>query len=168
VAFDTHQSGDGQLVHVDDLHLEKRLHGGGKMRFPLHGDRRPSRSEDITEKQYARVVKEVKSALEKDPRLTETLAKTIVHQINRFRDGDISEDLIVKAANKIASAFDLGPALAQAMKREVNGRITQASTLHLGSRVGTAFLVAQSARGAMIARATREWTQLDSFDGSDN
>ncbi len=157
VAFDTHQSGDGQETHAEDLHLEKRLHSGGKIRFPLHGSASPSRSRSVSEDKYHRVVAEVRRALDKDPELVSDLAKEIVAQMNRFRQGLATEQLIREAANKIASAFDLGPALAEQATLEASGRVKQFSTLHLGSRVGTAFRVTQSARGAVVERARREW-----------
>jgi hypothetical protein len=38
IAFDTHQAGTQHIRHRD-LHLEKRLHSGGKIRYPMFGNR---------------------------------------------------------------------------------------------------------------------------------
>jgi hypothetical protein len=90
IAFDTHQQGDSQPVRLKDLHLEKRLHAGGKIRFPLFGNEPPSSSRKVSPETFDRVTKEVTKTLHKDDSLTEELGQLIVKQLVRFSSGDIS------------------------------------------------------------------------------
>ena len=59
VRFDTHQAGDAQPTNWHHVHLEKVLHEGGKIRFPLAGDFQPSWSSRVNDVQYERVKREV-------------------------------------------------------------------------------------------------------------
>ena len=82
VCFDTHQSGDSQSVNWNQLHLEKRIHkdkGGGKIRFPLIGDYKPSWSSRISEERYEEVCREVKRALSKNEQLKSNSRKRRRH-----------------------------------------------------------------------------------------
>lgn len=157
VAFDTHQSGDGQSIHWKELHLEKRLHKGGKIRFPFFGDRNPSSSERVSEKDYQRVVKEVSRTLNRNPELRSTLAETVVSQIDRFRGGVVTIEDAREAANKIASIFDLGDDFIGHAVIHANNRIAEFSTLHPGKQPGTVVEIVQSRSSIQIKKPRDTW-----------
>ena len=157
VAFDTHQSGDGQPVKVRDLHLEKRLHNGGKIRFPFFGDAEPSASEGVSDKVFARVVREVKKALRDNGRLREQLAETIASQLDRFANGLASIENAGEAARKIAGAFDLGEDFVSTVVIHANNRLISFRTLHLGRRPGTFKEIVQDAQKVAVQRPKESW-----------
>lgn len=157
VAFDTHQSGDGQSVHWKELHLEKRLHKGGKIRFPFFGDRSPTSSERVSDKDYERVVREVRRELHKNEALRQTLAETVVSQIDRFREGTITIEVAREAANKIASMFDLSDDFISHAVVQANNRIAEYSTLHAGKRPGMVVEIVQSKDRIEIQKPKGTW-----------
>jgi hypothetical protein len=158
IAFDTHQAGDGQEVRFEDLHLEKRLWDGGwKVRFPLFGDRQPTRSKTMPEEDYQRVVKEVKKALKDNDELTQELAETIVRQLRRFKNSEISVEVAVAAASKIAENFGLGKPFVARVKGLVSPPVELVSTLHFERRGAYAFEIVQSANSIQIRRAENSW-----------
>ena len=151
VAFDTHQAGDSQNVHVEHLHLEKRLHGGrGKARFPLFGDIKPSSSRRMSATVLNDVTNEVSKALRKDETLTKELAQTIVNVLKRFRNGnananrDIHEEAR-EAAKRIASYFDLDDEFLMVVENYSKGTLICFMTIHFNQEDGTLHEIAQSA-----------------------
>lgn len=158
IAFDTHQSGDGQEVHIEELHLEKRLHRRGwKVRFPLFGNRQPSYSDGMPDREYERIVREVKRTLDKNAHLTEQLAETIVGQLRRFRSGDISVEVAIEAARKIAGYFDLGEPFVVSVSIHVQPQFMRVATLHLAQRPGTVVEIAQSRDKVEIQKPKDSW-----------
>ncbi|MEI7796810.1 MAG: hypothetical protein WCI06_09270 [Methylococcaceae bacterium] len=159
IAFDTHQAGDGQEVHVEDLHLEKRLHGGkGKARFPFFGNFKPSVSGKMTEKDLIRVTKEVADALKKDENLTRELAKTIVNVLKRFRgkNTDIREDAC-EAARKIAGYFGLSDEFLRIVEDYSQNKLIFFMTIHFNPTDGTIHEIVQSANSVEIRKARRNY-----------
>jgi hypothetical protein len=157
VAFDTHQSGDGQRINWEELHLEKRLHKGGKIRFPFFQPRQPSWSERVSERDYERVVREVQKTLSKDPKLREQLAQVIVDQLARFREGDVTIETAQEAARTIASIFDLGEDFIATATVQADGHISRFATLHAGKRPGTVMEIVQSRDRIEIQRPKESW-----------
>ncbi len=107
VRFDTHQAGDAQPTNWRNVHLEKVLHEGGKIRFPLVGDFQPSWSSRVNDVQYERVKREVARELGKNPVLVQALAETVVNILNRFSSGTATIENAQEAAKKIAEYFGL-------------------------------------------------------------
>jgi hypothetical protein len=159
VYFDTHQAGDRQQANWENLHLEKRLHRGGKIRFHFFGDRDPMSSERVSEKDSARVVSEVRKTLRKNVQLTEQLAETIVTQLNRFRGGDVTLEQAQEAARNIARAFDLGEEFVASAVIHAKAQISRFATLHPGKRPGTVVEVVQTAERVTIQRPKESWAQ---------
>lgn len=160
IAFDTHQAGDRQEVKWKDLHLEKRLHGGGKIRFPLFGDISPSSSEGVSDDKFSKVVSEVKRTLRRNQNLQQQLAESIVSQIYRFKSGEVTVADAQEAANKIADAFDLGKYFISATLQGANAQIIQYSTLHPGLRPGSAIEIVQSADHVLVQKPDKEsWSK---------
>jgi hypothetical protein len=159
VHFDTHQSGDQQPTHWQDLHLEKRLHKGGKIHFHFFGDRDPMPSERISGADTARIVKEVRRTLEKNPQLREQLAETIVSQLNRFRSGAVTLEQAQEAARNIASAFDLGPEFVASAVVHAKAQISMFTTLHPGRRPGTVVEIVQSGQRVSVQKPKESWAQ---------
>lgn len=158
IVFDTHQSGDGQEIHVKELHLEKRLHKKGwKIRFPLFGEQEPSYSPGMPDKEYVRIVKEVKRTLGKNAKLKEDLAETIVSQLRRFRSGEISVQEAIEAAGKIAGYFDLGPPFMASVSSHVASKSLLVSTLHLAQKPGTVVEINQSRDKVEILKPIDSW-----------
>jgi hypothetical protein len=158
VAFDTHQAGDSQVVKADDLHLEKRMHrGGGKVRFPLFGDRQPSRSERVSDKDFARIVREVHKALSKKPQLQSQLAEVVVEQINRFRGGQITTEQCMEGARKLADIFDLGEPFLVQVRMNIDLLLLEVATLHAGISKGAVVEIVQSRYRIEIQRPNESW-----------
>jgi hypothetical protein len=158
VSFDTHQAGDGQPVRWDGLHLEKRLHRGGKIRFPFFGERQPSWNEGLSEEKYDRIVREVQKALRKDGQLLEKLAQTIVTQLDRFSNGEATIEDAQQAARKIAYAFDLGEEFVASATVYADSRIARVATLHPGQRAGSVVEIVQSASSIDIQKpSSNSW-----------
>jgi hypothetical protein len=155
IAFDTHQAGDGQPVNVDALHLEKRLYGGGKIRFPLFGNRNPS-SEGVDDRRLRRVTREVRSALS-DTTTTEQLAETLVSQLRRFKGKKMTIDDAREAANNLAKFFNLGPAIVERAVFHAESQLQVYQSIHLGPQKGKAIEIAQSSEEVAFQRAPRTW-----------
>lgn len=159
VAFDTHQAGDGQPTNWAALHLEKRLRDGGKVRFPFFGNGSPS-WDGMSERRYARVVREVHRALHANSRLLDQLAETITRQIHRFKSGDMTIEDARAAASKLAKAFGLGDELASKATWHAQQRLAQFSSLHLGPRLGYVTEIVQSSAGVVLQRPGRAWKDM--------
>jgi hypothetical protein len=157
VTFDTHQAGDGQEINWRSLHLEKRLHRGGKIRFHLFGDAEPTYSDRVSEKDFFRVVREVRDTLHKNEKLATQLAETIVVQVQRFRGGAVTTETALEAARNIARAFDLGEPFVGLAEVAANARIARFSTIHPGKRPGTVVEIVQDARQVSVQRPTGSW-----------
>lgn len=157
VTFDTHQAGDGQEINWRSLHLEKRLHKGGKIRFHLFGDAETSYSDRVSEKDLGRVVREVRDTLHKNEKLTVQLAETIVAQVLRFRRGAVTTENALEAARNIAKAFDLGEAFVGLAEIAANARIARFSTIHPGKRPGTVIEIVQDAQQVSVQRPRESW-----------
>jgi hypothetical protein len=167
VSFDTHQAGDSQEAHLKDLHLEKRLHKGGKARFPLFGDGKPSHSGKMNKDTLEIVTKEVKKALKKNERLTNDLAETIVNTLNRYRgrrtinEIDEFEKLASEAAKKIAGYFGLDDKFLRKVtdygKYGGDGRLVSFMTVHLNPDKGTIHEIYQDKDSVEIRKARRNY-----------
>lgn len=129
VVFDTHQAGDGRPIRVEDLHLEKRLHSGGKIRFPLFGEGQP-RSSGLNEAERGRVIREVERALSKDPVLVRELARVVYEQLSRFSQNTASLDDARQAARSIAVFFKLGEEFVNEVAAFHEGKLVQFVTHH--------------------------------------
>lgn len=130
IAFDTHQQGDAQEIRLKDLHLEKRLHVGGKIRFPLFGAGHPSYSRKVTQETFRRVEREVSRTLNKDAKLTEALGQLIVNELVRFGSGQVTVEDAQLAASKIASYFDLDVEFESAVARYAGKVLKEFATFH--------------------------------------
>lgn len=160
VTFDTHQAGDGQEINWRSLHLEKRLHKGGKIRFHLFGEGETTHGDRISEKDLGRVVREVRDTLNKNEKLARQLAETIVEQVKRFRSGDVTARDAMEAARNIARAFDLGePFLSLAEIVVTDSRIARFSTIHPGKRPGSVIEIVQDAERVSVQRPKDSWSR---------
>jgi hypothetical protein len=157
IAFDTHQQGDSQATRLNDLHLEKRLHAGGKIRFPFFGNEPPSSSRKVSPETFQRVTKEVAKTLHRDAHLTEELGKLIVNQLVRFSSGDISVENAQVAASRIASYFDLGADFETAVARFA-GKVMVEFTSHHKSLVDERYVeIRQSAEEVRLRNDPRAY-----------
>ena len=165
LTFDTHQAGDGQPVHSDDLHMEKQLHAKpyGKIRFPLFGDREPTWSENVTDAQYSRVTREVKKELNNNPELARGLARTIIDQMWRYKSGSVTAEQAQDVARKIAGYFDLGADFIAIAVNRADSRLAQFSTLHPGDQPGTVIEIVQSAEYVKIRKPIDSWSKWKNF-----
>lgn len=146
LAFDTHQSGDGQAVHWEDIHMEKRMHGKrGKARFPLAGHAEPSKSSTMSDSTFRKISKEVRSVLKKNRELVRDLASTIALELFRFSSGKASEKDARKAAKKLAGYFDLDTEFEQLVVDYTNKQILAAVTTIHRSPSGQPYKIIQSA-----------------------
>jgi hypothetical protein len=154
VVFDTHQAGDSQALHVEDLHLEKRLHdGGGKIRFPLFGNRQPSHSGRMSSGTHDSVVREVTKTLRKNQALTERLAQTVVEQLRRFSNGEATVKNAEAAARKLASYFGLGKSFVNSVARFAETRLVHFVSQHAGPTPGSLVEIVQSKARIEVRRA---------------
>lgn len=158
LAFDTHQSGDGQPLKIGGLHMEKRLHRGGKIRFSFFTGEVTSSSNVSAERQDA-VVREVRRELRRNPGLQKSLSRTIVDQLIRFSGGNCTVDQCVLAANSIALAFGLGESLSQRVAIDAQGRVVECSTFHLAERPGVVKEIVQRARSVVVQSAKASWSE---------
>jgi len=129
IAFDTHQAGD-QNIRWQDLHLEKRLHKGGKIRYPMFGNRVPSKSQRVNDDTIRRVTREVQKALSKNPIITEKLAQTIAGVLQRFTNYTATLASVTEAARKISSYFDLGEPFVESVIINSNKIMTEFTSRH--------------------------------------
>lgn len=131
VRFDTHQSGDGQPTNWQNVHLEKILHEGGKIRFPMMGEFEPSWSARVSAGQLARVQREVRRELEKDPALVKELAKTVVSVLNRFSSGAATIENAKSTAEKFAGYFGLDKNFERMVTDYMDGRLVEFISYHV-------------------------------------
>ena len=150
VAFDTHQAGDGQSVNWEKLHLEKRLHKGGKARFPLFGNEKPS-SSGMNEDDFSRVKKEVRKALE-NQKIFEALAKRIVDELDRFRNGNATHENAREAAQKIAGYFDLDKNFLRIVEEYADNKLLSFTTIHFNPNELTLHEIHQSGKEIAIQK----------------
>lgn len=150
VAFDTHQAGDGQSIHWQDLHLEKRLHGRrGKLKFPLFGGQQPSKPRNMSNDDYKAIVSEVKKALKGNNDLVSDLAETIVDVIKRFSNNSATLEHAIEAANKLAESFNLGKRFSDEIHTRF-GSISNYTSLHIDPRDHLIYEISQSKEGVTI------------------
>ena len=157
ISFDTHQAGDGQGVHWKNVHLEKRIHNKrGKVRFPLLSQERPSNS-GMNEKDFRKVSSEVKKELRKNSGLVDDLVDTVVEQIDRFSDGEATEDDAKMAAKKLASYFDLDDKIISTLSTKYKKKKTlRFSSLH-NNPVRPGFIeIEQSSEKIHVRKASDE------------
>lgn len=157
IAFDTHQAGDGQPVNVQALHMEKRLHGRGKIRFPFFGELREPSYEGLSDKDYSRVVREVRDVLRDNENLRARLAETIVSQIQRFAAREANVESARNAARNLANAFDLGEEFVALAVTYADETLASFRTLHPGHRPGTVVEIVQSRESVVIQKPRDSW-----------
>lgn len=143
IAFDTHQQGDAQQTRWKNIHLEKRLHEGGKIRFPLYNGK-PRRTPKVNEKTYQRVIKEVSNTLKRDSNLTDILAHTIADQLHRFSSGAATIAHAQEAAQNIASYFDLDKEFEVAVARYAGKKLIEYTSHHRSRDDGRMIEIKQS------------------------
>ncbi len=137
VAFDTHQSGDGQETNWENVHLEKRLHGKrGKARYPLLGDEEPSNS-GMNDRDFSRVTREVKRELKKNSNLLNELAETIVNELERFSNGTATIRHAREAAQKVSDYFDLMPEFLEKVERTAQNKLTSYTSIYKNQKLKT-------------------------------
>lgn len=155
VTFDTHQAGDGQPVRLGDIHLEKRLHNsGGKARFPLLGNEEPSNS-GMNDKDFNRVVNEVKKVLKKNKQVEKNLAETIVAQLNRFNDKKVTSETAKEAAKRLASYFDLETDFLRIVEEYSKNSLLSFTTIHFNPTKQTLQEIHQSKKEIIIQKPRR-------------
>lgn len=151
VSFDTHQAGDGQEIHWQELHLEKTIHGGlGAIKFPLFGAREPKLPEGMTKARFNSVRSEVKRALKKNERLVRDLAETIADQMNRYSSGRAGESYAEEVARKVANSFDLDEEFIVIARNHIANRLSSYVTLHVDRADGFLYEIRQSRRGVSV------------------
>lgn len=155
IAFDTHQAGDRQSVRLRDLHLEKRLHAGGKIRYPMFGDGRPTASTSVNETTSARVIREVSRSLRKNPRRTNQLARVIADVLSRFSNGTATIEVAREAARNIAGHFGLSQEFEESVVTFFGDRLVKFSSRHSSRDLGEAKRLEISARRVVIRRIKR-------------
>lgn len=154
VSFDTHQSAQ-QSIQPEDLHLEKRLHKGGKIRFPMFGTRSPSAS-GVNDDTYSRVTKEVTRTLRKDDELTKDLARTVASELQRFRSYQATKSEAQEAARKIAGYFDLDKFFVDSVVRYSGEILQEFVSVHRSSLTEEIKEVRLSAK-AVVVRDARHY-----------
>lgn len=130
VRFDTHQAGDAQPTNWHHVHLEKVLHEGGKIRFPMAGDFQPSWSSRVNDIQYERVKREVARELERNPALVQALAETVVNILNRFSSGTATIENAQEAAKKFAEYFGLDENFERTVEDFMGNRLQEFISYH--------------------------------------
>lgn len=155
VTFDTHQGGDGQASKWEKVHLEKRLHNKrGKARFPLLGDEKPSNS-GMNDKDFERVIKEVKTALKKNLKLLDELASSIVEQLERFSGGKATMEDAEIAARRFAEYFGLDTDFRDKVAtyaRNKNKMLISLQTVHYNSSEQTFHVIRQTKNAISIKK----------------
>ena len=158
LAFDTHESGVRE-VHWEQLHLEKRLHEGGKARYHLFGGREAS-SSGINQDRLDRVTREVRRALGKNPKLTQDLARLIAAEINRWSRGEATLEHAQEAARKIAGYFDLDERFVESVARFSKERLVQFVSQHKSLLEPSRLIeIRQSPKGIVI-RSARDFYRV--------
>ena len=151
VSFDTHQAG-AQNVNWKDLHLEKHLHRGGKIRYPMFGNHKPT-TKGVSDDVYQSVTNEVRHALKKDTRLTDALAHTIADQLQRFRSNQASEMEAREAARKIAEYFGLKKEFVDSVARYSNIYLKEFVSIHRSVETEDLKEIRLSSKGVVIREA---------------
>jgi len=160
IRFDTHQAGDGQEVHWTDVHLEKRLHNhGGKIRFPLIGNGKPSKSYRVSDEEYNRVIREVRDVLDSNREILEKLARTIVDILSKFSNGKANTEDARQAAKKIAGYFNLDDQFETIMERYAKSRLIFFISVHMNYETGFLQEIIQS-RDRVSVRKARKYIRL--------
>lgn len=162
IAFDTHQAGDGQEMNVEALHMEKRLHEGGKLKFPLFGDmNNPEASGNVNGRTKVKIINEVKSVLKKDTALTKELAQTVFDELERFSNGEATESDAKETAINIARYFDLDDTFINMASGFKGDTLTSLKTWHESlSSPRKIFMITQSKKNIDISYVNGEYTRI--------
>lgn len=155
LAFDTHQSGDGQKIHWREIHMEKRMHNNlGKARFPLAGNAEPSKSKTMSDQTFSKISKEVRTVLRKNQSLATELAKTVANELHRFSSGKASEKDARKAAIKMAGYFCLDETFEQLVVNYLKANLGMVTTVHRNPN-GKPYEIIQSADKIEVRQARK-------------
>ncbi len=159
IAFDTHQAGDSQAANWQALHLEKRLHAGGKkVRYPFFDPGKPSSSKRMNEDELRQITNEVSRALRKDPSLTKNLGQVVVDSLQKFSDGIATTEDGKSAAKKLAGYFGLGEDFLRVVEDYADGRLKSLKTLHIEQEERTLHEIYQSSDTLEIRKARRNYS----------
>lgn len=128
--FDTHQAGDAQATKWQHVHLEKILHQGGSVKFPLVGDFQPTVSSRIGRDQLESVLREVRHELRKDPKLVQAMAESVVYALSRFSSGAATIEDAKLAAKKFAKYFGLDENFVRTVEDYMGQRLHKFTSYH--------------------------------------
>ena len=138
---------------MEDLHLEKRLHEGGKIRFPFFGNRKPSYSKRVSRDKFDKITREVRKALHKDQRLTDELIDTVFKQLRRFSMGEASVENAREVARKLGGYFELSEQFEVSVARYTGDTLVQFMSQHKSITSPEIIEINQSAESIQIRSA---------------
>lgn len=130
IEIDDH--GAGQEAKPDFLHIHKTMNdGSGWLKIPLNGNEDGiSWSNNFPKNKMDSIKSEIKRVLKKDPQKFKSFGEEVASALNRWNEGNITEEEAAKIAEKLAGYFDLNDKLSRTLIEKVKGEIKRYKTIY--------------------------------------